>query len=400
MTTFADTAKESELTVLSRGLTIPKGFGDQSLVTAAPGTIRLLGGIPAPEALPVADFGRVSAEIWADPSAAVASLQYSQTHGFEALRGWIARREGGVDPRRIVITNGGMHGLSLAVQTIVERGATVAVDDPVYPLFLRLLELSTTSTLPVPVVADGFDVDYLAARLDAGERIAAAYTVPDFHNPSQVTLSAVKRAALVDLAERYGFYLIVDNPYRELRFAGADQKAAAFNHSDRSIHVNTFTKTLGPGWRLGWLVLPDQLVDPVIRLRNRGDSHSSTVTQTIVERLLTGDDGWFDRVVAAANALYRERAGVLTEALHEQIPGAFDTTAPDGGLFLWARLTDDRIDPAALYQRASANGVVYQQGGFFASSQQRQSERYLRFAYGDRKPEELREAVRRLAQAF
>ncbi len=400
MTTFADTTAALDLTVLSRGLSVPKGFGDQSLVRATPGTIRLLGGIPAPEALPVADFARVSAEIWADRTVAVASLQYSQAHGFDALRGWIAQREGGVDPQRIVITNGGMHGLSLAVQTIVERGATVALDDPVFPLFLRVLELSTTSTLPVPVVADGFDVDYLAARLATGERIAAAYTVPDFHNPTQVTLSAVKRAALVGLAERYGFYLIVDNPYRELRFAGNDQGAAVFNDSDRSIHVNTFTKTLGPGWRLGWLVLPDHLVDPVIRLRNRGDSHSSTVTQTLVERLVTADDGWFDRVLAAANALYRERAGVLVDALHQQLPGAFETQAPEGGLFLWPRLTDESIDPAALYERASEKGVVYQQGGFFASSPQRQSERFLRFAYGDRTPEELQEAVRRLAQAF
>ncbi|MET7421107.1 PLP-dependent aminotransferase family protein [Dactylosporangium sp. NPDC005555] len=388
-----------DLTVLSQGLTVPKGFGDTTLVAATPGAIRLLGGIPAPEALPVEDIGRASAELWQDRDAAVAGLQYSQSHGFLALRGWIAAREG-VDPRRIVITNGGMHGLSLAVLTVVERDATVAVDDPVFPLFLRALELSTTRTLPVPVVADGFDVEHLAARLAASDRIAAAYTVPDFHNPTQVTLSAQKRRALIELAERYGFYVIVDNPYRELRFAGEDQGVAVFNDSDRSIHVNTFTKTLGPGWRLGWLVLPDHLVDPVIRLRNRVDAHSATVTQTLIERLVTGDPQWFDRIVGAANALYRDRAQILVDELHAQLPGAFSTHAPEGGLFLWPRLTDDTVDPAALYQRAAANGVVYQQGEFFAASPQRESARYLRFAYGDRTPDELREAVRRLALAF
>ena len=399
MTTVVDKSTGLQLTALSRGLTVPKGFGDQSLVSAEPGTIRLLGGIPAPEALPIADFARASAEIWSDRRAAVASLQYSQTHGFAGLRDWIARREG-VDARRVVITNGGMHGLSLAVLTVVERGAKVAVDDPVFPLFLRALEVSTTNTLPVPVIEDGFDVDHLAARLAAGGRIAAAYTVPDFHNPTQVTLSAQKRRALVDLAERYGFYLIVDNPYRELRFAGVDQGFTVFNDSDRAIHVNTFTKTLGPGWRLGWLVLPEQLVDPVIRLRNRGDSHSPTVTQTLIEHLVTTDDTWFDRVVTAANELYRDRAGVLIDALHQHIPGALATRPPEGGLFLWARLIDDTINAAALYQSAAAHGVVYQQGGFFASSEQRESGRYLRFAYGDRTPEELTEAARRLALAF
>lgn len=394
------TATEDRLSALARGLSAPKGFVDASLTAPAVKAIRLLGGIPAPEALPVEAIARASAHLWQDPDAAIASLQYSPARGFATLRNWIAHREG-VDPGRIVVTNGGMHGLTLSVLTLVERGATVAIDDPVFPGFLWALEVSTTQILPVPVEADGFDVEHLARRLAAGERIAAAYTVPDFHNPAQVSLSAAKRQALIELAERYGFYVIVDNPYRELRFAGRDQGVAVFNDSDRAIHVNTFTKTLGPGWRVGWLVLPEHLVDPVIRLRNRLDVHTSSVTQGIVERLVTGDNQWFDRMVRDATALYRERAGVLIDALHEHLPGAFEIQAPEGGLFLWPRLTDDDLDPAALFQRAAANGVVYQQGEFFAADpRQRSSARHLRFAYSDRTPEELREAVRRLALAF
>ncbi|MEU6341985.1 PLP-dependent aminotransferase family protein [Streptomyces sp. NPDC046977] len=398
MTTGPET--QSGLTALARGLSAPKGFVDASLATPAPGTIRLLGGIPAPEALPAEAIGRAAAQLWQDPDAAIASLQYAPARGSDVLRDWIAKREG-VDPSRIVVTNGGMHGLALAVLTVVERGATVAVDDPVFPGFLWALEVSTTRTLPVPVVADGFDVEHLARRLATGARIAAAYTVPDFHNPAQVSLSAPKRQALIELAERYGFYVIVDNPYRELRFGGQDQGVEVFNQSDRAIHVNTFTKTLGPGWRVGWLVLPDHLVDPVIRLRNRLDVHTSSVTQAIIERMLTDDADWFDRVVRSAVALYQERAGVLVDALQEQLPGALDVVAPEGGLFLWPRLTDDAVDPAALFQRAAAHGVVYQPGEFFAADPQRRSSaRHLRFAYSDRTPEELREAVRRLALAF
>nr|MDT0660704.1 PLP-dependent aminotransferase family protein [Micromonospora sp. DSM 115978] len=398
------TAAQENLTVLARGLSAPKGFVEASLAAGGRAAIRLLGGIPAPEALPAKAIARASAQVWQDPDAAIASLQYSSALGFEALRTWIANREG-VDPRRVVVTNGGMHGLTLAVLTVVERGATVAVDDPVFPGFLWALEVSTSRILPVPVAGDGFDVEHLAARLAAGTRIAAAYTVPDFHNPTQVTLSAAKRRALAELAERYGFYLIVDNPYRELRFAGQDQRVAVFNASDRTIHVNTFTKTLGPGWRLGWLVLPEHLVDPVIRLRNRLDVHTCSVTQAIVERLVTGDDKWYDRVVGRAADLYRQRAGVLIDALHEHLPGAFQISAPEGGLFLWPRLTDDSVDPVALFQRAAANGVLYQQGEFFiadpaAGPQHRSSARHLRFAYSDRTPDELREAVRRLAAAF
>jgi 2-aminoadipate transaminase len=231
--------------------------------------------------------------------------------------------------------------------------------------------------------------------------VAAAYTVPDFHNPAQVSLSAEKRKALVGLAERHGFYVIVDNPYRELRFAGQDQGVAAFNGSDRAIHVNTFTKTLGPGWRVGWLVLPEHLVEPVIRLRNRLDVHTSSVAQAIVERLVTADDQWYDGLVRDAAALYRQRAGVLVDALREYLPGTLDVKEPEGGLFLWPRLIDDRIDPAELFQRAAANGVVYHQGEFFAApAGRRSSARHLRFSYSDRTPDELREAVRRLSVAF
>jgi len=390
------------LTRLALGLSEPRGFGDQSLIAPDPRAVRLLGGIPAPEALPVADIARVSGDLWTDPDAAAAALQYSGSVGFEGLRAWIAAREG-VDPARVVITNGGMHGLSLVVQTMVERDALVALDDPVFPLFLRLLELSTRRTLPVRVLDDGLDVEALGDELAAGRRVAAVYTVPDFHNPTQVSLSAAKRRALVELAEHHGFVVIADDPYRELRFAGDALGADAFHASDRVVHVNTFTKTLGPGWRLGWLVLPRWLVEPVVRLRNRQDSHSSTVVQTLVERLVTTDGSWFDRVVARATALYRERAGVLVQELSRQLPGAFTVSAPEGGLFLWPRLVDDAVDPAQLYARAVQEGVVYQQGAFFAAAEgtaaAREASRHLRFAYGDRSPEELGEAVRRLAVA-
>ncbi|MFC8799919.1 PLP-dependent aminotransferase family protein [Promicromonospora sp. NPDC057138] len=383
---------------LARGLTVPHGFGDQSLLSPRPDAIRLLGGIPDPSALPLDELREVLGEVWDDGGAA-ASLQYSGSHGFEGLRGWIAEREG-VDPRRILITNGGMHGLSLTVQALVERGGVVAVDNPAYPLFLRTLELVGAGTLPVPVEADGLDVEHLARRLADGARIAAVYTVPDFHNPSQGTLSAAKRAALVELAERYGFVVIADDPYRELRFAGEDQGRRVFFDSAHVVHVNTFTKTLGPGLRLGWLVLPDHLVDTVLRLRNRQDSHSSTFVQTLVQHLLVSRPGWFDATLARARELYRHRAEVLVAELRTQLPGRLTIKPPEGGFFLWPRLTDDAVDPRELHARAAAGGVDYQPGEFFATGPGTDSVRRLRLAYGDRTDDELRTAVGRLAKAF
>ncbi|MDF2920584.1 MAG: transcriptional regulator containing a DNA-binding domain and an aminotransferase domain, partial [Microbacterium sp.] len=282
---------------LIEAFTAPKGFGDQTLRDRRPDAIELLGGIPDPSVLPTAELAEATARVLSAPGAP--SLQYSRTEGIPALREWIAAREG-VSVDRVLITNGGFHGLAIAVQTVLERGDLVAVDNPVFPLFLRGLELADARVLPIRVGADGLDVDALAAELRAGARPAAVYTVPKFHNPSQSSLPTARRRELVDLAEKYGFVVFADDPYRELRFAGEPESLAPFHDSAHVIHVNTFTKTLGPGLRLGWVVLPERLVPDAVALRSRQDSHSSTFVQAVVAELLTSDAGLFDRVLGRA----------------------------------------------------------------------------------------------------
>jgi 2-aminoadipate transaminase len=147
-------------------------------------------------------------------------------------------------------------------------------------------------------------------------------------------------------------------------------------------------------------VLPEHLVDTVLRLRNRQDSHSSTFVQTLVEHLVVSRPGWFDTTLAGARELYRHRAELLVAELHAQLPGQFELTVPEGGFFLWPRLADDAVDPHELHARAGAAGVDYQPGEFFASGPGTDSARRLRLAYGDRTDDELRTAVGRLATAF
>lgn len=395
MTTLTDT--RAPRPALIRALTAPKGFGDQTLRDRRPDAIELLGGIPDPSVLPSREIAEATARVLAQPGAP--ALQYSRTEGIPALREWIAAREG-VPVERVVITNGGFHGLALAVQTVLERGDLVAVDNPIFPLFLRGLELSDARILPIGVGRTGIDVDDLADRLRAGERPAALYTVPDFHNPSQSTLPTDQRRELVRLAEQYGFVVFADNPYRELRFRGEQESVEPFHDSDLVWHVNTFTKTLGPGLRLGWVVLPAHAVPDVVALRSRQDGHSSTFVQAVIAELLTSDPLLFDATLERARALYRERADALADGLEAEAPGAFEIDRPDGGLFLWPRLRDDAVDAARLAADASAEGVEYQQGAFFASGPGTDAERRLRLAYGDTSAEQLREAAHRLGQAL
>lgn len=395
MTTLTDT--RAPRPALIRALTAPKGFGDQTLRDRRPDAIELLGGIPDPSVLPSREIAEATARVLAQPGAP--ALQYSRTEGIPALREWIAAREG-VPVERVVITNGGFHGLALAVQTVLERGDLVAVDNPIFPLFLRGLELSDARILPIGVGRTGIDVDDLADRLRAGERPAALYTVPDFHNPSQSTLPTDQRRELVRLAEQYGFVVFADNPYRELRLRGEQESVEPFHDSDLVWHVNTFTKTLGPGLRLGWVVLPAHAVPDVVALRSRQDGHSSTFVQAVIAELLTSDPLLFDATLERARALYRERADALADGLEAEAPGAFEIDRPDGGLFLWPRLRDDAVDAARLAADASAEGVEYQQGAFFASGPGTDAERRLRLAYGDTSAEQLREAAHRIGQAL
>ncbi|WBM78814.1 PLP-dependent aminotransferase family protein [Cryobacterium breve] len=396
--TITDTGSApSRRPTLIKALTAPKGFGDATLRDRREDAIELLGGIPDPAVLPAAELAEATIRVLARPG--VPALQYSRTEGISPLREWIADREG-VPVERIIVTNGGFHGLSLAIHTVLERGDLVAVDNPIFPLFLRGLELSDARILPVRVGPNGLDIDQLADLLRDGARPKALYTVPDFHNPTQGTVPSSVRAELVRLAERYGFVIFADNPYRELWYEGGPESTEAFNNSEHVIHINTFTKTLGPGLRLGWIVVPEYLAGDIVALRSRQDSHSSTLVQAIVGELLTADAGLFDATLDRARRLYKSRAETLVAALEREAPGAFEAVVPGGGLFLWPRLRDDAVDPDRLAVDASDEGVEYQRGSFFPSGPGTDADRHLRLAYGHVPEAQLDDAAVRLGRAL
>ncbi|OUM41935.1 aminotransferase-like domain-containing protein [Arthrobacter sedimenti] len=397
LTAPANTTTRAQKPALITAFSAPKGFGDATLRDQRPDAIEMLGGIPDPGVLPTDELAAATARVLARPG--VPALQYSRTEGISPLREWIAEREG-VPVSRVVITNGGFHGLALAIQAVVERGDLVAVDNPIFPLFLRGLELSAARILPIRVGRHGLDVEELADRLRNGARPSALYTVPDFHNPTQGTLPAEARIELVRLAEHYGFMILADNPYRELWYSTAPESVEAFNASDHVIHVNTFTKTLGPGLRLGWAVVPEQLTDDFVALRSRQDSHSSTFVQAAVGELLTAQTGLFDATLDRARNIYRSRAETLVAGLEREAPGAFDAAVPQGGLFLWPRLRDAAIDTDQLAADASAEGVEYQRGSFFPSGPGTDAHRHLRLAYGHISEPQLEEAAARLGRAL
>jgi len=214
--------------------------------------IHLTSGSPAAEALPLTDLADAHDAVLRDGRLAVSALQYSDSPGLPRLREEIARREG-VAVQRVVVTNGALHGVQLALHAVVEPGDLVVLDDPVFPDTPRIVESAGGVPVTLPVDHDGLDVAALEGLLHGGTRIKAVYTVPDFHNPSGHTLSAVRRERLVALTARYGFLLVSDNPYRVHRLTGADVPDFT-DDGDNVVRVGTFSKTFGPGLRLGWVV--------------------------------------------------------------------------------------------------------------------------------------------------
>jgi len=396
MTDVIHTTTPPSLAVRVAGLTAPSAFG-RVLGRPPADAISLAGGSPAVEALPSADLAAAVAEVLRDQSRAAAALDYSAQAGSPVLRRWLADREG-VDADRVVITNGALHGLSLSFLATVDPGTTVVVEDPTYPLALKALQLTGADVTAIPVDGDGLRTDLLEERLRAGLRPSALYTVPDFQNPTGRTLSVERRAHLVELAETYGFVVVSDNPYAELRWQG-DRPADLDASSDRVIRVNTFSKTLGPGLRLGWAVLPEWAHQGFIDLRSRSDQHPSSLTQAAVAELVTRP-GFFDGVVAAATALYRHRAAVFIDALRAEFGDAIEVEVPQGGVFAWPRFLDRRADVDEITARAAAAGVLLLPGSQFAVGDAAEISRYARASFGQADDDALREGARRLAVAY
>lgn len=363
---------------------------DLLAVTERPGVISLAGGLPAPELLPT---DRVSAAAEA-ALRSPAALQYGVTTGVPALREVVHARETAIvgrDPGAVVVTHGSQQALSLLAQALLDPGDTVIVEDPGYIGALQAFDTTRARVVGVPMDAEGMRVDELRPLLERGG-VRIVHTVSNFHNPGGATLSEERRRELAGLADEFGFWIIEDDPYGGLRFAGSTvPPVAAF--SDRVLRLSSASKIVAPSLRVGWMYGDARVLALVERLKQGADLCGSSLTQAIAAELLA-DTAWLDRHVAGIRAVYAERALALHAALVDAFGDRLRLTKPEGGMFLWGEFTDGTATSAPLTAAVEA-GVAYVPGSAFAV--RRDLGHALRLCFTTGSPDDLREAVRRLS---
>jgi 2-aminoadipate transaminase len=353
--------------------------------------ISLAGGLPAAETFPAAALSDAVAAILAtDPAA----LQYSTTEGYLPLREWAGARHG-VDADRVLITHGSQQALDLVARALVEPGAVVALADPGYVGAVQALRLAGARLRAVPSDADGLDVGALADRLRRGERPAVVYVVANFDNPTGATLSLARRVELAALADRYGFVIVEDDPYGDLRWSGTAQPSLA-TFSDRVVTLGSVSKIVCPGLRIGFVVAPAELAQALVLVKQAVDLHTSTLSQRAVHRVLT-TPGFMAAQLDRLRPLYRERCAALAQALTSTLGDRFEFHPPAGGMFVWGRFVES-IDTQALLPAALEHGMAYVPGQAF--SVEHDHRQALRLSFVTTPPAQLEEGVRRLAAAL
>ena len=358
---------------------------------SAPKTISFARGAPSLDIVAVDDL-RAAAEhaFTEDPGGA---FSYGTSAGYGPLVSWIAEKHG-VDPTQVIATNGSMQADAFLFGSLVQPGDVVVVEAPSYDRTLLSLRGLGAELLAIPLESDGIDVSALEQALESGTRPKLAHIIPNFHNPAGCTLSLDKRRRLLELAERFDFVLFEDDPYVELRFEGQSPPTMLeLDGAGRVVYASSFSKTVCPGIRVGYLVGPAERIATCRRMATETYISPSMVSQAIVAEFCRS--GAIGRSIETVKHALRERRDVLCAALKRELPEA-RFVVPEGGYFLWVDLPD-HVNVHDLETLAKERGLAFVKGTDFLLEGGDSS---LRIAYSGVPTDQIEEAVTRLAAAY
>jgi len=317
---------------------------------------------------------------------------YGTAIGYPPLRQWVADRHG-VEPEGVMVTNGSMQADAFLFDALVESGDTVIVERPTYDRTLLSLRERGADIRMVELEPDGIDTSAVGRLIAAGASPKLAHIIPNFQNPAGCTLSQPKREALLALSREHGFTVFEDDPYVELRFEGSPLPTMLSLGGDRVVYASSFSKTVCPGIRVGYLVGPAELIAGIVRLATGTYISPSMVSQAIVHQFCVS--GALEASIETVRDALRERAHTLCQALRRELPEA-RFVEPEGGYFLWLDLPRG-TDVGAMFRLAGERGLQFVKGSDFVLEG---GESSLRLAYAGVTPEEIEEGVSRLAEVY
>lgn len=366
-------------------------------VTEHPEIISFAGGLPAPELFPVAAIAKAHADVFADEGPA--ALQYSTTEGWRPLREWIAQRmqKRGIAATadRVLITTGSQQGIDLVGKVFIERGDAVVVENPCYLAALQAFSGYEASFISIDSDDEGMRVEQIENVLKHSSP-KLIYIVSEFANPKGTTLPYERRQKLIELSARYRVPILEDNPYSELRYTGEwPQPLAALDRDGLVIHISTFSKTLSPGMRLGWLIASEEIFQMLVVAKQAADLHTSTIEQRAAARLLQSFD--YDGHVGHLCEVYGERCQAMLSAMQRYFPSEARWTRPEGGLFLWVELPES-VSAEELFEEAIAERVAFVPGTSFFACERKLN--FMRLNFSNAQPEMIEEGIKRLGSVL
>ncbi len=376
----------------------PSALQDMLVATASPDVISLALGLPAPDLFPTAALGSViERSLLRDPRA----LQYGPSS--EGLRefvvGLMQRRGVSCTPEQVFLTTGAQQGMSLVARLVLDPSSLVVTESYSYTGFHQAIACRQPRVVTVPTHAEtGMDLDALERLLAEGECPRLCYAMSDGHNPVGASLSLEKRRRLVGLAREHGFCILEDDAYGMISYGPDPLPALRGLEEDWVIYVGSFSKTLAPALRTGWVVVPERFLQSLASLKEGSDINTATLGQRAVAGFV--ESGGFDDHVNTLRQAYAERRDVLLDALAREFPEGSRWSRPEAGFFVWVELQDG-IDSKRLFQLAlERERVAFLPGQAFAPTEGDRPHSTLRLNFSYPRPDVIEEGIARIGRAL
>ena len=353
------------------------------------------GGYPSAETFPLESIRQTMSEV-IDKYGGKA-FQYGATQGVQELREAVAKRYG-VAVDRVQITSSSQQGIDVCTRILINPGDVILTSSPSY---LGALQSFSSYRAKIVGVSHNADIqEYKSAFVseikkaaEEGRTVKFLYMIPDFQNPSGESLTLEERKMLADLAEEYGFLIVEDSPYRELRYEGEHIPTIYSLAPDRVIHLGSFSKIFAPGFRLGWAIAHPDILDKIYVCKQSLDLCPPIFDQYVAAEFL--ESGRLDENLKKSVLLYKEKRDLLLSLLDEYMPEGVKWTRPEGGLFLFLTLPEG-FDAVAFYDQALSAGVAYVAGEFFHPDRSGKNTMRLNFSFMS--PEKIITGIRLLAE--